>query len=116
MATTVLDAGRSREGLHLYSHCLRGRPGGVAILAINNSETTDSAIELSASSERYTLEAESLQSDRVKLNGKPLQLEANDELPSLTDVSEPSGWVNFAPATITFLAVPTAANPQCRAR
>jgi hypothetical protein len=38
MGTTVLHAGVPlREGLHVYAHCLRGSPGGVALLAINNS-------------------------------------------------------------------------------
>ncbi len=36
MGTTVLDPGPSAApGLHLYAHCLRGQPGGVALLAIN---------------------------------------------------------------------------------
>jgi hypothetical protein len=113
MATTVLDAGDAREGLHLYAHCLRGDPGGVAFLAINNSRTESSTISLNRSSERYTLAATPLQSERVELNGTPLQLEPNDELPALAGVPEPPGQVKFAPATITFLAVPAAANPQC---
>ena len=36
MGTTVLDAGPSpSENLHLYAQCLRGKPGGVTLLAIN---------------------------------------------------------------------------------
>jgi hypothetical protein len=36
MGTTVLDAGASPSpDLHLYAHCLRNHPGGVALLAIN---------------------------------------------------------------------------------
>src|SRR6185312_10643699 len=77
MGTTVLDAGPSREGLHLYAHCLRGRAGGVALLAINNSRTESSAIDLDASSERYTLAGADLQSGDVTLNGEPLQLGPN---------------------------------------
>ena len=38
MGSTVLDSGVPiQEGLHIYAHCLRGTPGGVALLAINNS-------------------------------------------------------------------------------
>jgi hypothetical protein len=114
MGPAVLDGGASREGLHLYAHCLRGHRGGVALLAINNSRTTASDAELSAPSERYTLAAASLQSDHVELNGKPLLLGANDELPSMAGESEPAGRLNFAPATITFLAIPAAANPRCQ--
>jgi len=114
IGTTVLDAGLSREGLHLYAHCLRGYRGGVALLVINNSRTTGSDAELNAPSERYTLAAKSLQSEQVELNGERLQLGPNDELPSMAGIPQPPGRVNFAPATITFLAVPDAANPQCR--
>lgn len=57
-----------------------------------------------------------LQSKIAKLNGKPLELAANDELPSLVAVSEPAGPIRLAPASITFLAVPTAANAQCTAQ
>ena len=36
MGTTVLDVGAApTSSLHLYAHCLRGKPGGVALLAIN---------------------------------------------------------------------------------
>ena len=36
MGTTVLDSGVPvRPGLHTYAHCLRGTPGGVALLVIN---------------------------------------------------------------------------------
>jgi heparanase len=114
MGPTVLDAGLPREGLHLYAHCLRGHRGGVALLAINNSRTMDSDAELSVPSERYTLAAASLQSEQVALNGKPLLLGANDELPLMEGGFQPPGPVNFAPTTITFLAVPNAENPQCQ--
>jgi heparanase len=114
MGPTVLDAGVSREGLHLYAHCLRGHRGGVALLAINNSRTRGSDAELSAPSERYTLAAASLLSEHVELNGKLLLLEPNDELPLMEGDFEPPGRVNFAAATITFLAVLNAENPQCQ--
>jgi heparanase len=116
MGTAVLEAGSSREGLHIYAHCLRGHPGGVALLAINNSRTATSAAQIAGPSERYTISADTLQSKSVKLNGKPLQLGANNELPQMAGVSEPAGRVNFAPVTITFLAVSTAGNARCNAQ
>ena len=116
MGTVVLDAGSSREGLHLYAHCLRNNSGGVVLLAINNSRTASSSIQLPVTSERYTLAADVLESQTVKLNGKPLQLRDGDELPAIIGARETAGRINFAPTTITFLAVPTAANPQCAVR
>ena len=116
MGRTVLDAGPSHEGMHLYAHCLRGRPGGIALLAINNSRTAESAIEVTAPSERYILAADQLQSRAVKLNDRALQLGADDALPEMVAAPQPAGRVSFAPATITYLAIPSAANPQCGAQ
>jgi hypothetical protein len=114
MGSVVLDAGAPRSGLHLYAHCLRGSPGGVALLAINNSPSEPGLIDLSVLGERYTLSAETLQSREVKLNGKPLALGPDDRLPALTGERVASGPVALAPATITFMAVPKADNAACR--
>ena len=61
MGPTVLDPGIPiREGLHVYAHCLRGTPGGVALLAINNSRTQPTSITLPSSADFYTLSAQQL--------------------------------------------------------
>jgi hypothetical protein len=114
MGTTVLDAGPSRPALHLYAHCLPDHPGGVTLLAINNSRTEASTIDLATGADRYTLSAPELQSPRALLNGRELALGPNDALPELRGERVPAGPVSLAPATITFLAVPTAANAACR--
>ncbi|HST06716.1 MAG TPA: hypothetical protein VLJ83_01005 [Gemmatimonadaceae bacterium] len=114
MGTTVLDVGPSREGLHIYAHSMRGQPGGVTLLAINNSRTRESSIELSLSAERYTLSAQRLESERVELNGNRLGLGASDALPDMNAAPVAPGRVTFAPATITFLAIPSAENDACR--
>ena len=114
MGTTVLDPGPSPEGLHLYAHSLRNHPGGVALLVINTSRTQEQSIDLPMPAERYTLTAPRLQDKEVQLNGRELQLQANDELPKLEGTRIPSGRVEFAPTTITFLAVPDAGNPSSR--
>ena len=55
MGTTVLDAGASPSAnLHLYAHCLRGQPGGVALLAINADRTAPHEIEVPVSSRSDT--------------------------------------------------------------
>ena len=49
MGTTVLDAGASPSpNLHLYAHCLRNQPGGVALLAINADRTASQELEVPA--------------------------------------------------------------------
>jgi heparanase 1 len=116
MGPVVLDAGPSRPGLHLYAQCLRGHPGGVALLAINTSRTEPASVVLPMPAERYTLAVagRELEDAHVRLNGDELALGANDELPSLRGSAVPSGPVALAPATITFLAVADAGNGGCR--
>jgi heparanase len=115
MGTTVLNPDASvAPGLHLYAHCLRGHPGGVTILVINASRTATQSGEFPAESERYTLTAAQLTGADVQLNGRELKLVGDDSLPQLTGVPVGSGNLTFAPASITFLAIPNANNPSCR--
>jgi heparanase len=115
MGTTVLDAGVPRiEGLHLYAHCLPGQGGGITLLAINNSRSRSEFIELAVGAERYTLSAQRVDGDQIQLNGRALNLDANGELPALRGETAPPGRIDFAPTTITFLAVPDARNASCR--
>lgn len=115
MGTTVLDAGASPSAsLHLYAHCLRGQPGGVALLAINADRTASHEIEVPAASERYTLTAKDLMGTSVELNGSELKLGAEDALPQITGEPTKAGPVEFAPASISFLAFPDAGNASCQ--
>jgi heparanase len=115
MGTTVLEAGASPAiSLHLYAHCLRGQPGGVALLAINADRAASHEIEVPAAAERYTLTANDLMGTSVELNGSELKLGAEDALPPITGKPTKAGQVTFAPASITFLAFPNAANASCQ--
>ena len=115
IGTTVIESGVPiQAGLHVYAHCLRGRPRGVALLVINADKAAPRTLTLPVPAERYTLTSNDLQSKTVQLNGKELALGGNDELPSLTGVSTASGNVVFAPASITFLALPEAGNDACQ--
>lgn len=115
MGPTVLDAGVSvREGLHVYAHCLRDVPGGVAVLAINNDRARPSSVTLPTEAERYTLAAPQPDARTVALNGRELRLLADDALPDLHGESVRSGAVELAPTSITFLAMAGAGNSACR--
>ena len=117
MGTTVLDPGLANgPGLHVHAHCLRGEPGGVALLAINMSRTQPVSVALQTSAERHTLAAtgRELEDAHVRLNGEELALGTGDELPSMAGSRVPPGPVDLAPATITFLAVANAGNSSCR--
>jgi hypothetical protein len=115
MGTTVLDAGASPSpNLHLYAHCLRHQPGGVALLAINADRTASQELDVPSASERFTLTAKELMDNKVELNGSELKLARNGDLPQLTGKPQSAGHVVFAPASITFLAIANAGNAACR--
>jgi hypothetical protein len=114
MGVTVLDPGASpAPNLHLYAQCLRDKPGGVALLAINADNAAQS-LEIPAGAERYTLTAHDLLDRRVELNGSELKLAAGDALPQLKGTPEHAGKIVFAPASITFLTFPKAHNASCQ--
>ncbi|WP_296751063.1 hypothetical protein [Thiobacillus sp.] len=115
MGTTVLDSGVPlAEGRHVYAHCLRGVPGGVAILAINTSRSQATVIELPAAAARYTLSAPSLDATQIQFNGQELKLGRDDALPTLQGERVDAGKLALAPASITFLALAQAGNAACR--
>ena len=115
MGTTVLDAGvPSQSGLHVYAHCQSGRPGGVALLVINPDRDAPHTLIVPTASVRYTLDAANLLDERIRLNGRLLELSTSDELPTLEGAPMTANAVTFAPATITFIAIPEAGNDACR--
>ncbi len=115
MGTTVLDPGPSpAPNLHLYAQCLRNHPGGVALLVINADRTEAYSLRIPVASERFTLTAHELTDKQVQLNGGNLQLGADDRLPELKGASTVAGNLSFAPASITFLALPAARNAGCQ--
>ena len=115
MGTTVLDAGVPiQSALHVYAHCLRDMPGGVAVQVINTDRIAPHALQLRTPSLRYTLDAASLTDSDVRLNGTPLRLGAADALPAIAGIATAPDVVTFAPASITFLAIAEAANKACR--
>jgi hypothetical protein len=115
MGTTVLNAGESPSpNLYVYAHCLRGTPGGVALLVINADPTAAKQIALSGEAERYTLSAAHLTDNKVDLNGHSLELNDDGSLPKLVGAKTTAGATVFAPASITFLAVPNARNASCQ--
>ncbi len=115
MGAKVLDAGPTPSpALRLYAHCEPDRPGGVSLLALNTDPATTQTIAMPAASQRYTLTARTLDSRSVLLNGVELKLGDGDSLPALAGTATPAGKVTLPPASITFLAIPEANDPNCR--
>lgn len=114
MGTTVLDPGVANgPGMHVYAQCLRGTPGGVALLVLNTDRQKPLTMALPTAASRYTLTAPRLEGREVQLNGKALQLGADDALPPIEGTAARAGNATFAPASISFLTMPEAGNPGC---
>jgi hypothetical protein len=116
MGTTVLDAGpSSAPEVHLFAHCLAGKPGGVVVLAVNTERSAARELTIPMRGERYTLSSvQGLQARSVELNGNPLALGKDGALPTLEGVPTPAGQVALPPASITFLAFGNAESARCR--
>jgi len=115
MGTVVLDPGASpAQNLHLYAQCLRGKSGGVTVLAINADRATPQTMSIPIAAERYKLTADNLMDRTVKLNGTVLELGEGDALPAIKGETVPAGPVTLVPASVTFLAFPGAHNASCR--
>jgi len=115
MGTTVLDAGfPNRAGIHVYAHCLRGVPGGVAMLVLNTDRQKASRFTLPVAADRYTLTAENLTDKTISMNRRPLRLGPEDALPMMAGQATAAGQLAFAPASITFLGIQLAQNEACQ--
>jgi hypothetical protein len=113
MGAGILDAGPNRDGLHIYAHCLRGKPGGVAVLAMT-LEGRQQSLHLSTQGEVYTLTAPELQSRTVLLNGQQLSVTPDDRLPAMLPVQIKGRILALSPFSNSFIALPKANNPACR--
>lgn len=112
MGSRVLDAGKTQPGFHLYAHCQYGLDGGVTLLAINMREAPAS-IAVAGQADVYSLTAPEMESRTVALNGKPLALKSDTQLPDLVPVKAAGGRVSLPPSSINFIIVPNAANAAC---
>ena len=94
--------------LHACAPCLRDVPGGVALLVIEDEKDGARAMRVPMAGVRYTMSAAVLDSWRVMLNGRELELGRGDTLPELKGAASGAGEVRFGVGTIKFLAIPGA--------
>ncbi|GAA4805099.1 hypothetical protein [Tomitella cavernea] len=114
MGRIVLDPGDSGvDGVRVYAHSHRDASGGVSLVVLNTDREQSRTFAVPADALRYTLDADRLDSVRVRLNGRHLELDADDTMPELAGEPVDAGDLVLAPASITFLAKPDAANPAC---
>lgn len=108
MGTTVFETGEPiREGAHVFAHSRKDGKDGAVYLIINNSLTESTSVELPKEAQRYTLAGldKNIRSTVMTLNGTPLTLGAQNELPELKPETEAAGTVTLAPGTCTFFVL-----------
>jgi hypothetical protein len=114
MDAVVLDPGATgAPSLRIYAQCMKGHKGGVTLLAMNIDPKQEQTLTIPLSADRYTLTAPDLTSTTVLLNGVALQAGQDGTLPEIKGQRVKPGALELAPASITFLTVPSARNAGC---
>jgi hypothetical protein len=109
MGTKVYEAGNGGPGGYLFAHDTKGQPGGITLLVINTNKDSTS-LNIPSHAEQYTLTSKELQGTAVMLNGKELQLDANDELPEIKGNAVKQGNVVLPATSISFFTFVDAGN------
>lgn len=112
MSNRVLDAGPTRPGFHSYAHCLRGKAGGVTLLALNMAKAPIS-LSLPGRAELYTLTSPDLESRDVLLNGTVLMVGPDNRLPRMAPHIVAGRGLSLPAESVNFIALPEADNRQC---
>ncbi len=112
MGPVVLDAGPIQPGFHVYAQCLRDKPHGVALVAINTGDKTET-LSLNSPANVLALSAPTIESGTVLLNGRPLAVGADNRIPEFQAVRTKGKQVSVEAKTITFVSLPRAQNPSC---
>lgn len=112
MGTTVLDPGTGYERLHAYAHCMRGHPGGVAVLAINLNQQRQLPLRIPEPAQLYSL-GEGATPKHALLNGSPLSLGPDGSLPELVGIPLDTGLTELPPRSINYITFADAGNSVC---
>lgn len=110
MGSTVLDVPAGSPTLRVYAHCLKGAPGGVALVGVNLGPAP---VPLAFTGPGRAWSFAEDGAGGVRLNGVRPALLPGDRLPAL-DGAPVSGEASVAPAGVTFVTVPAAAAAACR--
>jgi heparanase len=115
MGTTVLNPqAPTGAAVRVYAQCMKGVPGGVAVVALNTDAKEKHALAISNPAERYTITSDALTSTAVSLNGTALHPGSDGSLPELKAQHVGAGTLQLDPVSATFLAIPSANNPVCK--
>ena len=96
---------KNTEGAHIYCHSRKDGKEGYVYLAINNSWSDSTTIELGGEADAYVLSGKNgMRSRTMCLNSKELLLGENDALPELA-AKRVSGKLELAPGECAFIVV-----------
>lgn len=98
--------------VRLYAHCLRGRRGGVALLALNTG-TSAEVIPLGKRSQAWIVTSDPVDGRNAKVNGHRPGMDDRGRLQGLSPASN-DGDVRLPALSIAFVAVANAGNLACR--
>ncbi len=95
-----------REGAHVFAHSRKDGKEGCVYLVINSSMTDTTTVELPKEATVYALSGDGKIRSRVMcLNGKPLKLGENDELPALEGKVREAGNYEIEPCGCVFFVI-----------
>ncbi len=113
MDKVVLASPRSPSpDVRLYAHCLRGSPGGVALLALNTG-TVAQRLALGGRASVWTMTGTPIDTRSIKVNGNAPMMTSAGDIAGL-DARPVGGRLALPGQSITFAAMPGAGNPACR--
>ncbi len=113
MGQTVLASPKSPSpAMRLYAHCLSGKPGGVAVMALNTGEAAQ-RINLGGKALGWTMTGTPLDTRNVLVNGRQPAIDADLKLTGLEGAAI-NGKTTIPGQSVAFFAIPGAANPACR--
>jgi heparanase len=92
---------------------MKGTKGGVALLALNTDNSSEQEITIPLAADRYSFTAPDLASRKAFLNESELQAAPDGSIPELKGQTVKAGTMRLAPASITFLTMPSARNKAC---
>lgn len=95
-----------REGAHVFAHSRKDGKEGCVYLVINSSMTNTTTVELPKEATVYALSGDGkIRSRVICLNGKPLKLGENDELPALEGKVQEAGNYEIEPCGCVFFVM-----------
>lgn len=107
MGSTVYDTKEPiRYGAHVYAHSRKDGKAGLVYLVINNNLEESTMVELSKEMDVYMLAGENgnMRASVMTLNGTPLVLGKNNELPEMKP-AKMEGMLEVAPGSCAFIVV-----------